>query len=194
MPVYYDWASQCLAWESPKYLSCHSDSSVRLCLSVSLLAWELSMVEGWRPGFSSFSFFFFFVLCSFRFFFCFVCAYMYVNFIDCRSVGHCIFCVSAVCFVLSWVIVTRCERIRRVASHQFDEIKGVSSISSELKTAECRSQLCVCVCVCVSGLRHLHNVMMYSETAHSSFQGWLGWEVGGFLGNLCILGLRSKPK
>lgn len=111
VPEYYDWASQCLACESPKYLSCHSDSSVRLCLSVSWLAWELSMVgvEG-----QVFPVFLIFVLSSFRFFF-FVCANMYVNFIECCSVGHCMFIESAV-FCLWQVKVTNHERMRRVSS------------------------------------------------------------------------------
>lgn len=45
--------------ESPKYVSCHSDSSVRLCLSVSWLAWELRMVGVEGQVFPVFLFFFF---------------------------------------------------------------------------------------------------------------------------------------
>ncbi len=62
-------------------------------------------------------FLFFFFLFSVHFVF-FVCAYMYVNFIEYRSVGHCVFCVSAV-FCSQQVIVTNRERIRRVASQSY---------------------------------------------------------------------------
>lgn len=47
-----------------------------------------------------------------------VCSYMYVNFIEYSSVGHCMFCVSAV-FYSQWVIVTNRERTRLVSSQSY---------------------------------------------------------------------------
>lgn len=57
--------------ESPKYLSRHGDSSVRLYLLVSRLAWELSMVEVEDQVFPVFLFFS--LLCSFSLFSLHVC-------------------------------------------------------------------------------------------------------------------------
>lgn len=130
VPVYDDWASQCLACESPKYLSCHSDSSVRLCLSVSWLAWELSMVgvEG-----QVFPVFLFFVLSSFRFFF--VCANMYVNFIEHRSVGHCMFfCVSGVLFASTYSNYPWEDK-----KSQQSELHGIKEVCHHLKLLRART-------------------------------------------------------
>lgn len=71
--------------------TCHTDSSVRLCLSVSWFAWELRWLE-LKARFFQF-FFFPFLLVHFGVLFC---AYIYVNFIECCSVSYCMFSVWAV--------------------------------------------------------------------------------------------------
>lgn len=89
--------------ESPKYLSRHGDSSVRLYLPVSRLAWELSMVEVEDQVFPVFLFFLFSVHLVFF-------PYMYVNFIEQHLVSHCVFSLTD-----ERVIVTNWERTQRAA-------------------------------------------------------------------------------
>lgn len=93
----------------------------------------------------------------------FVCAYMYVNFIECHSVGHCMFCVSAV-FCSQRVIVTNHETIRRVTSQSYIRLKEFQASSLNLKLLSAGTY-----CVWITAFKQ--HYMMYSKTAHSSFQG-----------------------